>query len=110
MEGLKSVQWKCVCWECASGKNREGDWWGWVSEFMLANSERADHVEPKSGGIRSLREFCKLVCVDTGVCLVKYSHRDSHGLVDWGSWEGYPWGWVISLKVLSYQAPLEWRW
>lgn len=77
---------------------------------MLANSERADRVEPKSGGVRSLREFRKLVCVDTGVCLAKYSGRDSHGLVDWGSWGGCPRGWVISLKVLSYQAPLEWRW
>lgn len=77
---------------------------------MLANSGGSDWVEPKSGGARHLREFWKLVCVDPGACLAKYSCRDSHGLVDWGSWEGCHWGWVISSKLLSYQAPLEWRW
>lgn len=88
----------------------KGTKWGWVSELMLANSGRSDRVEPKSGRDRSLCEFRKLLCVDPGACLDKYSCRDSHGLVDWGSWEGCHWRWVISSKLLSYQAPLEWRW
>lgn len=78
-----------MCWRWASGNNKEEEC---VSGFILANKWRSDQVELKSGRARSLHE---LIHVDTGASLVKYSDTDLHGLVDWGSWEGCHWRWVL---------------
>ena len=44
---------------------------------LECDKHSSDQAEPKCGGVRSLRESHKLVCVDQGGCLAKYSCRQS---------------------------------